>query len=226
MLDAAQAPDATEEQLYAGFGQLLSWAAAQRRVIVLIDAMDQFDEFAQAAFVAWVREHWPPNARLVVTTTPRAPAASLADIGAIVAVPVPALVESEARAIAADVCARYHRQLPQPVMEVLIARRGGDGAAWALPLWLVLAAEELNLLDADDFARARHLYEGTDQERITALMCRLVAEMPDDVQGLYRAGLSRSETLFGRELSWDSSAQSPPAPPACARAIAVCCCRH
>lgn len=201
VLDAAQAPDATEEQLYAGFGQMLSWAAAERRVVVLIDAMDQFDEFAQAAFIAWVRTHWPPNARLVVTTTPRAPAASLAGIEGITSVPVPALDESEARGIAAAVCARYHRELPPPVMDALIARRRSDRSAWALPLWLVLATEELNLLDADDFARARHVYDGTHEERIAALMCHLVAEMPEEVQGLYRVGLSRSEESFGRELS-------------------------
>jgi hypothetical protein len=41
-------------------------------------------------------------------------------------------------------------------------KRAADGFAWGNPLWLVLAAEELNLLDQDDFARAHHAYAPED----------------------------------------------------------------
>jgi hypothetical protein len=144
--------------------------------------------------VSWVREHWPPNARLIVTTTPGGPAADLAELTGMASLPLPPLDEREARGIVAAVFARYHRHLPPSIVDELVARH----AASELPLWLILAGEELNLLDADDFARAHRTYDGSPEERIAALLRDRVAGLPDDVDGLYRAAVRRSEQMFGR----------------------------
>jgi acyl carrier protein len=63
-----------------------------------------------------------------------------------------------------------------------------------------LAVEELNLLDADDFARAKREYQGRDDERLTALICDLIRDMPTDVRGMYGSGIARAEAIFGRPL--------------------------
>ena len=64
---------------------------------------------------------------------------------------------------------------------LLLAKRLPDGRpAAGNPLWLELAIEELNLLDADDFARADREFSGTPDERLLALMCAVAAEMPPE----------------------------------------------
>src|SRR5262249_203119 len=97
-------------------------------------------------------------------------------------------------------CARYHRELEPPVVAALLARTGIDGPPWANPLWLVLAVEELNLLDADDFARARS-YPGPPAEQLRGLMLDHVAGFPRDIGGLYHQTFGRAEGLFGADVS-------------------------
>src|SRR5262249_21587444 len=73
--------------------------------------------------------------------------------------------------------------------------------AWGNPLWLVLAVEELNLLDADDFARAQRDYAGSPTDRLRDLMVDTVADFPGDVPGLYAFTFGRAEKLFGEDLT-------------------------
>jgi hypothetical protein len=75
-------------------------------------------------------------------------------------------------------------------MDALIGRRSPTCPAWSIPLWLLIATEELNLLDADDFVRAKRDYQGRDDERLAALMR----------QAMYRASITRAESAFGTKL--------------------------
>ena len=87
------------------------------------------------------------------------------------------------------------------VLDALIAKKGPDGFAWATPLWLVLAVEELNLLDADDFSRAKRTYSGSPADQLKALMVDMVAAMPPDILKLYSSTFDRAEELFGPHLT-------------------------
>ena len=115
--------------------------------------------------------------------------------------PVQPLDGDEARAIAEGICARYHRTLEAGVLDALLAKKGPDGFAWATPLWLVLAVEELNVLDADDFSRAKRTYSGSPAHQLEALMVDMVAAMPPDALELYRSTFDRAEELFGPHLT-------------------------
>ena len=99
-----------------------------------------------------------------------------------------------------EICARYHRQLETSVLTALVSKSGPNAVPWSMPLWLVIVAEELNLIDADDFSRAARDYTGRDDQRLTALMCDLIDEMPADVQQMYRVSIARAESIFGPEL--------------------------
>ena len=79
----------------------------------------------------------------------------------------------------------------------MLAKAGPDGPAFGNPLWLVLAVEELNLLDADDFARARRVYAGRPGEQLRALMIDITADFPSDIAGIYGHTFERAEKLFG-----------------------------
>ena len=200
LLDAALSSEATEEDLYPVLSLLLARMAERRRVVMLVDALDQIDPNSRGRFTNWVRNDWPPGAGLLTTTIAGDASVALSEDPGIELLRLPPLDEAEARAIAGGICSRYHRQLEPIAMNALAAKRGLAGPAWGIPLGLTLAVEELNLLDADDFARAKRDYQGRDDERLTGLMCDLIRDMPADVRGMYQSGIARAEATFGRQL--------------------------
>ena len=194
--DPGLSDKASPNDVEAKFSSLLGRAALKRRVIVLADALDQFEQTTQGRFATWLPRLWPANARFIGTAIPGEASAELEKRPGVTLMPIPALDANEARHIAAAISARYHRKLEPQVLDALIS---GD-KRWSNPLWLVLAVEELNLLDADDFARAK-LLSGRDDERIRALMCQMATEFPADIPGLYRKTFDRAAELFGTKLT-------------------------
>lgn len=167
-----------------------------RRVVMLIDALDQFESTTRAQFVTWLPRPWPENARLLVTAIAGTASAALAGGGGMKLLPLPPLDAVEARNIVKRICSRYHREFEPAVIDRLLATIGAAGPASGNPLWLTLAVEELNLLDADDFARARR-YAGAPAEQLRALMLDEIASFPLDIPGLYSHTFDRAEELFG-----------------------------
>ena len=195
-------PDnAGADEVDAAFASLLGRAAMQRRVIVLVDALDQFEPTPRGRFVTWLPRLWPENARLIAIGIPGDASEALAQRPDMALLPIPPLDASEARDIAIAITARYHRQLEPEVLDALIAGPDAPDVRWRNPLWLVLAVEELNLLDADDFARAQDLPFGRDDERLRALMCGMSADFPADIAELYRQTFDRAAELFGGKLA-------------------------
>lgn len=186
-------PDTIETTFYA----LLVRMAGQRRVVVLIDALDQFEATTRGRFMTWLPRVWPVNARLIATAISGDASNALGERAGVETLPLQPLDSAEAREIAERICARYHRTLEPSVLDALLTKSGQDGPAWRNTLWLVLAVEELNLLDADDFAHAMRAYSGSPAEQLHALMVGIVAELPADVLGLYQRTFDRAEKLFG-----------------------------
>jgi tetratricopeptide (TPR) repeat protein len=193
----ALAENADPETVEAAFGALIGRLAMQRRVIVLIDALDQLEATTRGRSVTWLPRPWPDNARLITTAIEGAASQALSERPGIGMLALPPLDADEARAIIKGICDKYHRVLEPEVIAALLAKTGTGGAAFGNPLWLVLAVEELNLLDADDFARARRVYAGRPGEQLRALMVDITAGFPPDVAGLYGHTFERAEKLFG-----------------------------
>jgi hypothetical protein len=200
LVGAVFSPNAQEKHIYTLFGLLLSRMAERQRVVILIDALNQMEPISTSRFLGWMKENRPGNTRLVTTAVEGGASEVLREHAAIEWLPLPPLDEREARSIVEGICARYHRNLEPAVLNALVSKRGRDGVPWSMPLWLVIAAEELNLLDADDFSRAERDYSGRDDQRVTALMCDLIADMPGEVQQMYGAGIGRAESVFGPDL--------------------------
>ena len=114
---------------------------------------------------------------------------------------MPPLDETEARGIIKGICDRYHRSFEPQVVEALLSKSAPSGRASGHPLWVVLAAEELNLLDEDDFSRAQRSYTGAPAERLRNLLIDTVHQLPPDVPGLYGATIDRAAGLFGAPLT-------------------------
>ena len=205
------AEDAKDEDVEAAFASLLGRVAQRRRVLILVDALDQFEQTTQARNLTWLPRLWPENARLIATTIPSEASQALLQRAGVDEASLPPLAASEARDIIAAICQRYRRTFEPPVIDALVAKKSDSGPACSNPLWLIMAVEELNLLDADDFARVRRDYGGLPPATaLCALMCDMVsgsaqsagaAGMPADIPGLYAWSFDRAAALFGAPLT-------------------------
>jgi tetratricopeptide (TPR) repeat protein len=200
-INAGLAESADPDTISATFWALLARMAEQRRVVLAIDALDQFEGTTQGRQLTWVPHLFPANARFIATAVLGEASKALRQRSGIEHMSLAPLDAPEARSIAEGICARYHRKLEPDVLDALLAKQGSAGHAWGNPLWLVLAVEELNLLDADDFARATRSYAGAPAEQLRALMLDIVGELPTDIPGLYRVSFQRAEQLFGMFLA-------------------------
>src|SRR5262249_31301647 len=145
------ADNADADTVQQAFASLLRRAAVRRRVVILVDALDQSEPTPRGRFLTWLPGLWPDNARLFATALPGDATAALARRAGAMLRPLDALSEAEARLVYAAIHERYHRKEDAVVREALL-RKPAEG--WSNPLWLYLAVEQLNLLDEDDALRA------------------------------------------------------------------------
>jgi tetratricopeptide (TPR) repeat protein len=181
------------------FASLFNQKAARDRVVILVDALDQFENTPRGRFATWLPRAWPANARFLATAIPGQSSSVLAE--RVRPFSLPPLNVPEALRITRAICARYRRELDQDVHRALVVKSDASGSPWANPLWLVLAVEELNLLDADDFARAQRNYQGDPATQLRALMIDKIVEFPCDVQELFFRMFERAEVIFGSSVA-------------------------
>ncbi len=188
------------EEIENTFFTILGQTSLKRRVVLLIDALNQFERSPRASYMTWLRRILPDNVRLIATTIPGSESESLQQRKGIDLLPLSLLNTDEAESIIKTICARYHRTLNQKVLQILLDKQNADDEpSLGIPLWLELAVEELNLLDADDFKRAHQQYSGTDEERLLAMMCDTTQSFPPDVEGMYGFMLEHAEEIHGKE---------------------------
>jgi tetratricopeptide (TPR) repeat protein len=182
------------------FASLLTRVAAQRRVVLLVDALDRLERTPRGEHATWLPP-LPSNVRFLATAIPGSETEALSrrtDVRTEVMQP---LGQAEAATIAEGVYRRYHREPNRQAVAVLLEKRSGDGSkAHGNPLWLVGATEELNLLDGDDFRRAGSEYAGTEEERLHALVLGEAARLAADIEGLYADVFARLEGTHGAAL--------------------------
>ena len=192
----------TSEEIEKTFAQLLGQVAASVRVVLLIDALNQFEPTIRARHLTWLPSLWPANARLVATAIPGTASTVLAQRPGGRALELTPVSRAEARAIAEKFYReRHHRTVNPRVLDALLDKQDGGAPAYGNPLWLVLALQEMNLLEADDFERAeRELAHLDGAARMEALQLSEAAKLPGDVTGVYGELLARAERCFG--VAW------------------------
>ncbi|MGO4882315.1 MAG: hypothetical protein ACLP59_16015 [Bryobacteraceae bacterium] len=190
------------DDLRKSFAELVSRVAVQRRVVCLVDALNQFERTPVARHLQWLPELWPANARLIATAIPGEETEALSRRVGSRLLALPLLDENEAGEIIATVCARYRKELHPEVAAELLSKRLSDGrAACGAPLWLELAVEVLLQLDADDFARAEREFAGRPEQQLHELLRRTAAEFPPSVEDLYAYLLKRTAKLHGEAFA-------------------------
>jgi tetratricopeptide (TPR) repeat protein len=189
----------TPDEIDQAFSRLLHQASQIRRVVVLLDALNQFEPTTRATHLTWLPRLWPVNARLVATAIPGTQSQALLHRTRTTETPLAPVDEGSALEIVRGICARYHRTLNTRVETSLLRKRTPGGApALGNPLWLEIATEELNLLDAQAFDRAEADPSiGSGGDAVVGLLLSTVEQMPGDVEGLYGFMLNRTERQFG-----------------------------
>ncbi len=200
------APDATMDPApERTFAELLARCARQRRVVLLVDALDRFERAPGMRGLSWLPTILPANVRFLATTLGGSESEDLKKREGIRVRELPGLRPDEARSLAAAVCRRHHRELNPALVEILLAKTDPDGTpAATVPLWLELAVEELNRLGADDFERAesdpRYANLPDPGQRLFALLRDAAEMLPLDIRALYDGLLARAERLYG--VAW------------------------
>jgi tetratricopeptide (TPR) repeat protein len=195
----------TAEELDETFESLLGQVAQRKPVVVLLDALDQFEPTSRAQLLSWLRpRRWPAQAHLISTGAASPAMSALESMPGVSLIALPPLDHGEVREIAHKIWAKYHRQPNPEVLRVLTEKCLAAGTpAAGNPLWLTLTLEQLNLLDADDFARAErdfvHIRDAG--ERLRALVLEMAARMPAEVPELYGWLLEQMESAYGKELA-------------------------
>jgi tetratricopeptide (TPR) repeat protein len=193
--------DATAEDVETVFAELLSRAAGSTRVVVLVDALNQFEPGGRGRLSTWLPRPWPANARLIATAVPGAESEALAARPGVRLDALDPLGLDESRQLAVAVGLRHHRRFHPQILDAILSRRLDQAPAAGNPLWLTLAMEQLNLLDADDFARVDQEFAGTPEERLHQLLLDVARRLPADVEGLYEWLLGQTEKVFGEPVA-------------------------
>src|SRR5579883_830918 len=209
--DPFRAPDQrpTSGDLERAFASLLQRAAQVCRVIVLLDALDQFDASPRCRYLTWLPDPWPRNAILIATSLPGSWTDVFASrrVGCVVR-ELEGLTQSDASEIASEVCSRqFHRTLNRDVLGAILERQREDSRpAYENPLWLLTAVGELNLIDEVAFSATKTLRDDrgvplSPGAALHRLLVGLATSFPADVPAMYQLVLGRAEATAGDRLA-------------------------
>jgi len=209
------------EELERAFARLLTRASGTGRVVLILDALNEFERTTRARHLTWLPRLWPENARLIATAIPGPESEAIAKRGARL-VNLEPLTADEADRIVGAIYRRYRRKANPDVKRALLSRRTNDGSpASGSPLWLELACEEMNLLEPDDLARAND-YPGAPDHQIVLLQMDLAHQLPATPLGLYGSMLRRAETIAASILNEQRHHVTPHAARSWVRCLSEC----
>ncbi len=148
----------------------LQTAAQQRRVVLIIDALNQLDEQEAAHGLGWLPLYLPENVRLVVSSLTGDCLEVLRRREAEEIV-ISALSEADREEIVRTVLGQYRKKLDERQMRALLTHEATDN-----PLYLRVALEELRLFGVFEELTAR------------------IESLAEDVPGLFEQVLARVES--------------------------------
>jgi catechol 2,3-dioxygenase-like lactoylglutathione lyase family enzyme len=170
-------PDVPDEfdKLREALPQLLGRAAETRRVLVVIDAVNQLDAAHGAQSMRWLPEELPAGARFILSALEGPALAALrARRRPPEEVSLRPLAAGDSAQIVAEFLGRYRKTLDGAQREALLSKRDAG-----LPLYLLAALEELRTLGEYDEITAR------------------IRELPEETRPLFHWVLARLEADAG-----------------------------
>jgi energy-coupling factor transporter ATP-binding protein EcfA2 len=130
------------EQLEEALRNSLKAASLQRRVVIVLDAVNQLDRSGTAPPLHWLQRVLPANARVLLSTTPDETIAEIRNqLSNVQEVRLPTLEPPDADTIVSSFLTRYAKSLAEEQRAELLAKPSA-----VLPLYLRAALEELRTL--------------------------------------------------------------------------------
>jgi hypothetical protein len=141
--------DATE--LMQEFPTFLTRAAVARRVVLVLDGLDQLDATYYAHDMHWLPHGLPSSMRVIVSSLEHPCLAALRRRGeAIREVHLASLTKEDARGVISGFLGRYHKRMTHEQVAALLAKADGGS-----PLYILVALEEVRTLGTYEEIMAR-----------------------------------------------------------------------
>ena len=130
------------KDLIIHFQKLLTETASKQRVILVFDALNQFDSTDGAHYLHWLPRELPPSLRIVASTLEHSVLHVMERRGdSVRIVKVDPFTKEDALAIIQGYLQRYAKRFSQAQLDSLLAKSGSR-----LPLYVLTALEELRTL--------------------------------------------------------------------------------
>lgn len=188
----------TFEELRRRFFHLLSRASASRRVVLVVDALNQLSPCPQSERLLWLRG-LPADISVLCSITDGPELPAFQALGGETRA-LPPLEAQETASVMDRLIQSHHKELDPRVRNAILLKRApaGDSAA-ANPLYLQLIIHELVMMNRYDHAQMDALTAAgmNPEDAIATYMTDLVEASDGTPDGEYLTYLTRISTLFG-----------------------------
>jgi tetratricopeptide (TPR) repeat protein len=197
----SKAPETPIEQLQQQFAELLSMTAKNKRVVLLIDALDRFEPTGRAQAMSWLPALMPRNARLLCTAITGTEERAVKYHRGLQSRSIDLFTPEEAKEMLSALGRRNHKTLPAGIAKLILDKKTNNGLpAASNPLWLSLAVNILMAIDQDDFEEMSKL-EGRGDQQIESYLTNM-AKGFDPLPGkLFLSLVEKACVLFGRAFT-------------------------
>jgi tetratricopeptide (TPR) repeat protein len=183
----------------SAFAELLHRVSSTRRVILLIDGLDGFEDTPRAKYLTWMPLELGAHT-LVIVTGQRCDAIDI--IEARTSTPpheLEPLTLDEATQLIQRVCEHHHRVMDEQTLQMLLEKVGPDSQpAHGNPFWCRLATELLNMAGADLF-RAAAQHAGDPQVGLRQQLRQMARGFANGPAEIVMSFLGYLEDAYGTE---------------------------
>ncbi len=195
------APKPEIEKMQERFAELLQKASEKNHVVLLIDALDQFEPTPRAQYMTWLPDSVSQNIRLLATAILGTEKNAVQYHKGFVTRSIDHFTQEEAREMLYSLGRKQHKSLPGAVEKEILEKKREDGLnACSSPLWLSLTVNILMAMDADDFEKMSGL-KGKGDEQIKIYMLEMVKQFPTLPGDLFLDLIKRAARIFGESFT-------------------------
>ncbi len=199
--ETSQNENSDIETLVEKFKELVSLAVELKQVVLLIDALDRFEQTERAMYMTWLPNHMPQGIRMLCTAITGFEENAIEFHSHITKKSIDFFTTNESKLMLNMLCKLKHKNIPTKVESVILNKKRDDGlSASSSPLWLSLATNILMAMDNDDFEKMSIL-EGRGDEVIVDYMESLVNDFPAYPGSLFLSLIVKATSVFDESFT-------------------------
>ena len=184
------------------FSALLAEVAERKRIVIVIDALNQFSKCEQLKKLDWIHEMFiPENVRIIYSALP-GQFDSVFERRGVKTIALETLNQEEISAISAKTAMRFHKQLSSDVVKLLATRKNSDGnLLCGIPLYLSMIVEYVAEFDIDDYKQIAELETllGSGSKAINKYISEKILSAPESITELFGAITTNCERIVPME---------------------------